>query len=53
MPLGRAWEALREDEIACRSLGLNLALIKLSALVIHAFAGLVGAFFAARTRSKR
>ena len=23
MPLGRAWEALREDEIACRSLGLN------------------------------
>lgn len=21
MPLGRAWEALREDEIACRSLG--------------------------------
>ena len=23
MPLGRAWEALREDEIACKSLGLN------------------------------
>ena len=23
MPLGRAWEALRDDEIACRSLGLN------------------------------
>jgi branched-chain amino acid transport system permease protein len=23
MPMGRAWEALREDEIACRSLGLN------------------------------
>ena len=23
MPIGRAWEALREDEIACRSLGLN------------------------------
>ena len=49
MPLGRAWEALREDEIACRSLGLNPALIKLSALVISAaFAGFAGAFFAAR-----
>lgn len=23
MPIGRAWEALREDEIACRSLGIN------------------------------
>ena len=25
MPLGRAWEALREDEVACRSLGINVA----------------------------
>ena len=24
MPLGRAWEALREDEVACRSLGINV-----------------------------
>lgn len=49
MPLGRAWEALREDEIACRSLGLNPTLIKLSALTLSAaFAGLAGAFFAAR-----
>lgn len=49
MPLGRAWEALREDEIACRSLGLNPAMIKISALVLSAaFAGLAGAFFAAR-----
>src|SRR3546814_7643582 len=31
MPVGRAWEALREDEIACRSLGLNPTRIKLSA----------------------
>ena len=23
LPIGRAWEALREDEIACRSLGIN------------------------------
>ncbi len=49
MPLGRAWEALREDEIACRSLGLNPTLIKLSALTLSAgFAGFAGAFFAAR-----
>jgi branched-chain amino acid transport system permease protein len=49
MPLGRAWEALREDEIACRSLGLNPTVIKLSALTLSAaIAGIAGAFFAAR-----
>jgi branched-chain amino acid transport system permease protein len=49
MPVGRAWEALREDEIACRSLGLNPTRIKLSAFTFGAmFAGLWGAFFAAR-----
>ena len=49
MPVGRAWEALREDEIACRSLGLNPTNIKLSAFTIGAmFAGFGGAFFAAR-----
>lgn len=49
MPIGRAWEALREDEIACRSLGLNPTYIKLSAFTIGAmFAGFGGAFFAAR-----
>ena len=49
MPIGRAWEALREDEIACRSLGLNPMAIKLSAFTLGAmFAGLGGAFFAAR-----
>jgi branched-chain amino acid transport system permease protein len=49
MPVGRAWEALREDEIACRSLGLNPAHIKLSAFTLSAaFAGIGGAFFAAR-----
>lgn len=49
MPIGRAWEALREDEIACRSLGLNPTNIKLSAFTIGAmFAGFGGAFFAAR-----
>lgn len=49
MPVGRAWEALREDEIACRSLGLNPTLVKLSAFAIGAlFAGIAGAFFAAK-----
>lgn len=49
MPVGRAWEALREDEIACKSLGLNLTMIKLSAFAIGAlFAGIAGAFFAAK-----
>ncbi len=49
MPVGRAWEALREDEIACRSLGLNPTSIKLSAFTLGAtFAGFAGCFFAAR-----
>ncbi|GAA5234361.1 high-affinity branched-chain amino acid ABC transporter permease LivM [Verticiella sediminum] len=49
MPVGRAWEALREDEIAARSLGLNPTRIKLSAFTLGAmFAGFGGAFFAAR-----
>ncbi|MBF0094304.1 MAG: high-affinity branched-chain amino acid ABC transporter permease LivM [Alphaproteobacteria bacterium] len=49
LPIGRAWEALREDEIACRSLGLNPTLVKLSAFAVGAmFAGFAGSFFAAR-----
>jgi branched-chain amino acid transport system permease protein len=49
LPVGRAWEALREDEIACRSLGINTTNTKLTAFAIGAgFAGLAGAFFAAR-----
>lgn len=49
MPIGRAWEALREDEIACRSLGLNPTIVKLTAFTIGAtFAGFAGCFFAAR-----
>ena len=47
LPLGRAWEALREDEIACRALGINPTSVKLSAFAIGALlAGLAGAFFA-------
>jgi branched-chain amino acid transport system permease protein len=49
LPVGRAWEALREDEIACRSLGINTVTTKLTAFSIGAmFGGFAGAFFAAR-----
>ncbi|WP_232474881.1 high-affinity branched-chain amino acid ABC transporter permease LivM [Neoroseomonas rubea] len=48
-PLGRAWEALREDEIACRALGINITNTKLTAFAIGAmFGGFAGAFFATR-----
>ena len=47
MPVGRAWEALREDEIACRAMGLNHVLVKLSAFMLGAStAGIAGVFFA-------
>ncbi|WP_336800421.1 high-affinity branched-chain amino acid ABC transporter permease LivM [Kaistia sp. MMO-174] len=49
LPVGRAWEALREDEIACRSLGINTTNTKLTAFALGAmFAGFAGSFFAAR-----
>ncbi len=49
LPIGRAWEALREDEIACRSLGINTTISKLSSFAIGAmFGGFAGAFFTAR-----
>lgn len=49
LPIGRAWEALREDEIACRSLGINTVTTKLTAFAIGAmFAGFAGSFFAVR-----
>ncbi len=48
-PLGRAWEAMREDEIACRSLGINITRTKLTAFATGAlFGGFAGAFFATR-----
>lgn len=47
MPVGRAWEALREDEIACRALGINHVLVKLSAFMMGAtVGGIAGVFFA-------
>ncbi|HEY7386343.1 MAG TPA: high-affinity branched-chain amino acid ABC transporter permease LivM [Beijerinckiaceae bacterium] len=49
LPVGRAWEALREDEIACRSLGINTTNTKLTAFAMGAmFGGFAGSFFAVR-----
>ncbi|MBP7066198.1 high-affinity branched-chain amino acid ABC transporter permease LivM [Ferrovibrio sp.] len=49
LPVGRAWEALREDEIACRALGINPTNTKLTAFAIGAmFGGFAGSFFATR-----
>ncbi len=49
LPLGRAWEAFRENEIACAALGINRWKIKLAAYTLGAsVAGMAGAFFATR-----
>lgn len=48
--VGRAWIALREDEIACVAMGIDMARTKLSAYALGAFwAGMVGVLFAAKT----
>jgi branched-chain amino acid transport system permease protein len=48
--IGRAWTALREDEIACRAMGINKTRIKLAAFASGAFwAGMAGVIFAAKT----
>jgi branched-chain amino acid transport system permease protein len=49
LPIGRAWEAMREDEIACKALGMDVTRIKLSAFALGALlGGVAGVFFAAR-----
>jgi len=49
LPLGRALEALREDETASVALGLNPTTIKLSAFALGALiAGIAGSLFATR-----
>jgi branched-chain amino acid transport system permease protein len=49
LPIGRAWEALREDEIAAKALGINVTNTKLTAFAIGAmFGGFAGAFFATK-----
>ncbi len=48
--LGRAWMALREDEIACQAMGINKTRTKLSAFALGAtWAGMGGVVFAAKT----
>ncbi|HEV3438690.1 MAG TPA: branched-chain amino acid ABC transporter permease [Gemmata sp.] len=50
--LGRAWVALREDELAASCMGLNPARLKLAAIAIGAgLAGLAGAFYAMSLRT--
>lgn len=49
LPVGRAWEAMREDEIACKALGINVTNVKLSAFALGAMlGGIAGVFFSAR-----
>ena len=46
--LGRAWEAIREDEVAARAMGINTRNVKLLAFAMGAsFAGIAGAVFSA------
>ncbi|MBY0456777.1 MAG: branched-chain amino acid ABC transporter permease, partial [Gemmataceae bacterium] len=50
--LGRAWVALREDELAATCMGLNPARLKLAAIAVGAgLAGLAGAFYALALRT--
>jgi branched-chain amino acid transport system permease protein len=49
--IGRAWEAIREDETAAELMGVNTFKLKLLAYAMGAiFGGLAGAFFSARMR---
>jgi branched-chain amino acid transport system permease protein len=49
--IGRAWEAIREDETAAELMGVNTFILKLMAYAMGAvFGGLAGAFFAAKMR---
>ncbi|MDX9788751.1 MAG: branched-chain amino acid ABC transporter permease [Desulfobacterales bacterium] len=48
--IGRAWIALREDEIACEAMGIDKTRTKLTAFALGAtWAGMVGCIFAAKT----
>jgi branched-chain amino acid transport system permease protein len=47
--IGRAWIAIREDEIAAEAMGINTFRLKLLAFVLgSAWAGITGVFFAAK-----
>ncbi len=48
--IGRAWIALREDEVACEAMGIDKTKTKLTAFALGAtWAGMVGVIFAAKT----
>jgi branched-chain amino acid transport system permease protein len=48
--IGRAWIALREDEIACQAMGIDKTRTKLTAFALGAtWAGMMGVVFAAKT----
>jgi branched-chain amino acid transport system permease protein len=48
--IGRAWIALREDEVACEAMGIDKTRAKLTAFVLGAiWAGMGGGIFAAKT----
>lgn len=48
--IGRAWYALREDDIACQAMGIDKTRTKLTAFALGAtWAGMAGVFFAAKT----
>jgi branched-chain amino acid transport system permease protein len=48
--IGRAWIALREDEVACQAMGIDKRKTKLTAFALGAtWAGLAGVVFAAKT----
>lgn len=48
--IGRAWIALREDEVACQAMGVDKTRTKLSAFALGAtWAGMGGVVFAAKT----
>ncbi|HMD02840.1 MAG TPA: branched-chain amino acid ABC transporter permease, partial [Candidatus Baltobacteraceae bacterium] len=47
--LGRAWMAIREDELAARHMGINTTVAKLSAFALGAsFSGLAGVAYASK-----
>ena len=49
--IGRAWEAIREDEIAARAMGINTRNMKLLAFAMGAsFGGIAGGMFSAMQR---
>ena len=46
--IGRAWEAIREDEVAARAMGINTTNMKLLAFAMGAcFGGIAGGMFSA------